>query len=58
MKKFNQTEKQAFEQRHPRKPIKYWEARDKVTGAVVDENNSIKILRGRHEHSCSYHAIR
>lgn len=44
-------------QRHPRKPILYWTAHDK-TGKVIDQNNSIAILRHKYGNSVIYKTVR
>ncbi len=55
-------------QRHPRKPVKYWEAYTTtftptdlgniITFNIIDANNSIAILRSKYTGSVQYRAIR
>lgn len=56
MKTFNQTERIAHEQRHPRKPILFWQA--KQNGKVIDENNSLPLLRHKYGAGVTYHSVR
>jgi hypothetical protein len=44
---YNATEAIANQQRHPRKPIKGWEAY--IGNKCIDDNNSVAILRARYQ---------
>ena len=49
----------AFKQKHPIKPILFWQALTKYgEKTVIDTNNSIAILRAKYGNSAFYKAIR
>lgn len=57
MKVYNETERIALKPKPSNKPIKYWQAVDK-NRQVVDENNSIALLKFRYGNSLTYKAVR
>lgn len=50
---------QVFNQKHPTKPIKFWNAIAKYgENIIIDSNNSIAILRSKYKDSVYYKSVR